>query len=125
MWVQGGCAILAAIGYFTVTPVFGVGGVIFVLCGTYTLRLLLLYFVSQSMEYLPYQHSKWVTAVSIAVVAIACDRFLGLALANVHDFVLGICVALITLVAFIKYSVIVISQTLLDKLTLGKHSHVS
>lgn len=125
MWIQGGCAILAAIGYFTVTPIFGVGGVIFVLCGTYTLRLLLLYFVSQSMEYLPYQHSKWAIAVSIAVVAIACDRFLGLALANVHDFVLGICVALITLVVFIKYSVIVIPQTLLDKLTLGKHSHVS
>ncbi|OEF87696.1 lipopolysaccharide biosynthesis protein [Vibrio splendidus] len=124
MWVQGGCAILAAIGYFTVTPIFGVGGVIFVLCGTYTLRLLLLYFVSQSMEYLPYQHSKWLTAVSIAVVAIACDRLLGLVFANVHDFVLGVCVALITLVAFVKYSVIVIPQTLLDKLTLGKHSHV-
>ena len=122
MWIQGGCAVLAAIGYFTITPVYGVWGVIAVLCVIYTLRLLLLYFVSQSMERLPYDHRRWITAISIAIVAIVCDRVLGLMLVDVHDFVLGTVVALITLVAFVKYSVIVIPQALLDKLTLGKQS---
>lgn len=125
MWIQGGCAILAAIGYFAVTPIYGVWGVVAVLCATYSVRLMLLYFVSQTMEPLPYEHSKWVTAVSIALVAIVSDQILGLVLVDVHDFILGIVVGLITLVAFIKYSVIVIPQTLLDKLTLGKCSHIS
>lgn len=86
---------------------------------------MLLYFVSQTMEPLPYEHSKCVVAVSIALVAIVIDQLLGLVLVDVHDFILGTVVGLITLVAFIKYSVIVIPQTLLDKLTLGKCSHVS
>ncbi|WP_412500119.1 lipopolysaccharide biosynthesis protein [Vibrio cyclitrophicus] len=125
MWIQGGCAILAAIGYVTVTPSYGVWGVIVVLCGTYILRLLLLYFVSQTMEPLPYQHSKWIVALSIAVVAVACDRLLGLVLVDVHDFVLGCFVAVVTLVAFVKYSVIIIPPVLLDKFTLRKHSQIS
>jgi len=116
---------LAAIGYVTVTPSYGVWGVIVVLCGTYILRLLLLYFVSQTMEPLPYQHSKWIVALSIAVVAVACDRLLGLVLVDVHDFVLGCFVAVVTLVAFVKYSVIIIPPVLLDKFTLRKHSQIS
>ena len=96
-----------------------------VLCAIYTLRLLVLYFVSQSMERLPYDHRRWITALSIAIVAIAGDRVLGLFLVDVHEFVLGTVVALITLVAFVKYSVIVIPQALLDKLTPEKQSHAN
>ncbi|UPR33784.1 lipopolysaccharide biosynthesis protein [Vibrio cyclitrophicus] len=125
MWIQGGCAILAAIGYFVVTPIYGVWGVVVVLCGTYAMRLLLLYTVSQKMEYLPYDHRKWMAALSIAILAIICDRVIGLVLVDIHDFVLGTVVALITLVAFVKYSVIVIPQALLDKLTPGKQSHAN
>ena len=125
MWIQGGCAVLAAIGYFTITPIYGVWGVIAVLCAIYTLRLLLLYFVSQSMERLPYEHRRWITAISVAIVAIVCDRVLGLMLVNVHEFVLGTVIALITLVAFVKYSVIVIPQALLDKLIPKKQSHAN
>ncbi|MFA0729722.1 lipopolysaccharide biosynthesis protein, partial [Vibrio sp. 10N.222.48.A4] len=47
------------------------------------------------------------------------------ALVDVHDFVLGSFVAIVTLVVFVRYSVIPVPQVLLDKLTLGKHSHVS
>lgn len=125
MWIQGGCAILAAIGYFVVTPIYGVWGVVVVLCGTYAVRLSLLYIVSQKMEYLPYDHRKWMAAVSIAILAITSDRLLGWALVDVHDFVLGSFVAIVTLVVFVRYSVIPVPQALLDKLTLGKHSHVS
>ena len=96
-----------------------------VLCAIYTLRLLLLYFVSQSMERLPYDHRRWITAISITIVAIVCDRVLRLFLVDVHEFVLGTFVALITLVAFVKYSVIVISQALLDKPTPGKQPHAN
>ncbi|MBU2897381.1 lipopolysaccharide biosynthesis protein [Vibrio hepatarius] len=106
MWMQGGCAIFAAIGYFSVAPIYGVWGVVGVLSITYVLRLMLLYFVSQKMEYLPYDHSKWITAVSIAAVAIVCDHLLGLVFVNVHEFVLGTCVSLMMLLAFLKYSVI-------------------
>ncbi|MDN3699901.1 lipopolysaccharide biosynthesis protein [Vibrio artabrorum] len=122
MWIQGGCAILAAIGYFVVTPIYGVWGVVAVLCGIYLLRLLLLYLVSQSMEPLPYQHKKWIVALSISIVAIVCDRLMGLALVNVPDFILGSFVAVITLVAFVRYSVIVIPQTVLDRFVVGKRS---
>jgi len=122
MWIQGGCAVLAAIGYFTITPIYGVWGVIAVLCAIYTLRLLVLYFVSQSMERLPYDHRRWITVISVAIV---CDRVLGLMLVDVHEFVLGTVIALITLVAFVKYSVIVIPQALLDKLTPEKQSHAN
>ncbi|OQQ10645.1 lipopolysaccharide biosynthesis protein [Vibrio splendidus] len=125
MWIQGGCAILATIGYFVVTPIYGVWGVVVVLCGTYAVRLSLLYIVSQKMEYLPYDHRKWMAALSIAILAIIGDRVLGLVLVDVHDFVLGSFVAIVTLVAFIRYSVIPVPQALLDKFTLGKHSHVS
>ncbi|MFM2641934.1 oligosaccharide flippase family protein [Vibrio chagasii] len=125
MWIQSSCAVLAAIGYFAVAPIYGVWGVITVLCVTYIVRLMLLYFVSQTMEPLPYEHSKWVMAVSIALVAIVSDQLLGLVLVDVHDFILGTAVGLITLVAFVKYSVIVIPQALLDKLTPGKHSHAN
>jgi hypothetical protein len=125
MWIQGGCAVLAAIGYFAVAPIYGVWGVITVLCVTYIVRLMLLYIVSQMMEPLPYEHSKWVMAVSIASVAIVSDQLLGLVLVDVHDFILGTAVGLITLVVFVKYSVIVIPQALLDKLTPGKHSHAN
>lgn len=125
MWIQSSCAVLAAIGYFTVAPIYGVWGVITVLCVTYIVRLMLLYFVSQTMEPLPYEHSKWVMAVSIALVAIASDKLLGLVLVDVHDFILGTAVGLITLVAFVKYSVIVFPQALLDKLTPGKQSHAN
>lgn len=125
MWIQGGCAILAAIGYFVVTPIYGVWGVVVVLCGTYAVRLLLLYTVSQKMEYLPYDHRKWMAALSIAILAIICDRVIGLVLVDIHDFVLGSFVAIVTLVAFIRYSVIPVPQVLLDKFTLGKHSHMS
>ncbi|MEZ8290453.1 lipopolysaccharide biosynthesis protein [Vibrio sp. 10N.237.312.B06] len=125
MWIQGGCAIVATIGYLVVTPIYGVWGVVVVLCGTYAVRLSLLYIVSQKMEYLPYDHRKWMAAVSIAILAITSDRLLGWALVDVHDFVLGSFVAIVTLVVFVRYSVIPVPQVLLDKLTLGKHSHVS
>ena len=125
MWVQGGCAALAAVGYLTVTPNYGLWGVVVVLCVTYLMRLLLLYFVSQTMEQLPYDHSKWIVALSIAVFAIVCDRLLGLVFVDVHDFILGSFVAVMTLVAFIKYSVIMIPQAVLDRFTSNKHSQVS
>ena len=125
MWIQGGCAIVATIGYLVVTPIYGVWGVVVVLCGTYAVRLSLLYIVSQKMEYLPYDHRKWMAAVSIAILAITSDRLLGWALVDVHDFVLGSFVAVVTLVVFVRYSVIPVPQVLLDKLARGKHSHVS
>ena len=125
MWIQGGCAALAAIGYFVVTPIYEVWGVVMVLCGTYAVRLLLLYIVSQKMEYLPYDHRKWMAAVSIAVLAITSDRLLGWVLDDVHDFIVGSFVAIVTLIVFVRNSVIPIPQTLLDKLMLGKHSHVN
>ncbi|WP_439147977.1 lipopolysaccharide biosynthesis protein [Vibrio sp.] len=125
MWIQGGCAISAAIGYFVVTPIYGVWGVIVVLCGAYTVRLSLLYIVSQKMEYLPYDHRKWMVAVGIAVTSITSDRLIGWMLVDVHDFVLGSFVAIVTLVAFVRYSVIPVPQALLNKFTLGKQSHVS
>ncbi|MEZ8047186.1 MULTISPECIES: lipopolysaccharide biosynthesis protein [Vibrio] len=125
MWIQGGCAILATIGYLVVTPIYGVWAVVVVLCGTYAVRLSLLYIVSQKMEYLPYDHRKWMAALSIAILAITSDRLLGWVLIDVHDFVLGSFVAIVTLVVFVRYSVIPVPQALLDKFTLGKQSHVS
>ncbi|MEZ8444272.1 lipopolysaccharide biosynthesis protein [Vibrio splendidus] len=125
MWIQGGCAILATIGYLVVTPIYGVWAVVVVLCGTYAVRLSLLYIVSQKMEYLPYDHRKWMAALSIAILAITSDRFLGWVLIDVHDFVLGSFVSIVTLVVFVRYSVIPVPQALLDKFTLGKQSHVS
>ncbi|MFA0070946.1 lipopolysaccharide biosynthesis protein, partial [Vibrio breoganii] len=68
---------------------------------------------------------KWIVALSIAVFAIVCDRLLGLVFVNVHDFILGTIVALMTLVAFVKYSVVVLPPTLLSKFMAGKHSQVS
>ncbi|MFA0520920.1 lipopolysaccharide biosynthesis protein, partial [Vibrio sp. 10N.222.55.E8] len=73
-------------------------------------------------EPLPYQHKKWIVALSISIVAIVCDRLMGLALVNVPDFILGSFVAVITLVAFVRYSVIVIPQTVLDRFVVGKRS---
>ncbi|MEZ8386205.1 lipopolysaccharide biosynthesis protein, partial [Vibrio splendidus] len=125
MWIQGGCAILATIGYLVVTPIYGVWAVVVVLCGTYAVRLSLLYIVSQKMEYLPYDHRKWMAALSIAILAITSDRLLGWVLIDVHDFVLGSFVAIVTLVVFVRYSVVPVPQALLDKFTLGKQSHVS
>ncbi|MEZ9729208.1 lipopolysaccharide biosynthesis protein, partial [Vibrio splendidus] len=60
-----------------------------------------------------------------AILAITSDRLLGWVLIDVHDFVLGGFVAIVTLVVFVRYSVIPVPQALLDKFTLGKQSHVS
>ncbi|WP_299694288.1 oligosaccharide flippase family protein [uncultured Vibrio sp.] len=125
MWIQGGCVMVAIIGYFTVTPIYGEWGVVGVLCATYIVRLLLLYCVSQKIEYLPYDHRQWIAAVSIAALAITCDQLLGWVLVDIDDFVLGSVVALVTLIAFIRYSIIPVPPALLNKCVLGKQSHVS
>ncbi len=75
MWIQGGCAVLAAIGYFTITPTYGVWGVIAVLCAIYIFEATAS-FCKPNMERLPYDHRRWITAISIAIVAIVCDRVL-------------------------------------------------
>lgn len=125
MWIQSGCALLAVIGYVIATPIYGLWGVVMVLGATYTLRLGLLYFVSQTMVHLPYAHTQWITAVVIGVIAIVSDRLMGALLVNVHDFILGSVIGIVTLLAFVKCAVIPVPPTLLAKFQSSKHSHVS
>ncbi|WP_139684445.1 lipopolysaccharide biosynthesis protein [Vibrio tasmaniensis] len=125
MWVQSGCALLAVIGYVIATPIYGLWGVVMVLGATYILRLGLLYFVSQTMVHLPYAHSQWITAVVIGVIAIVSDRLMGALLVNVHDFILGSVIGIVTLLAFVKYAVIPVPPTILAKFQSSKQSHVS
>ncbi|WP_375322461.1 lipopolysaccharide biosynthesis protein [Aliivibrio logei] len=111
MWIQGICAVVAAAGYFVITPTFGLWGVVGVLATAYTLRLVLLYIVSQSMEFLPYEHSKLLTCIVIAFFAITLDRFLDHTLIDVPELVIGVIVSLLALIIFVKCAIIPFPDT--------------
>lgn len=123
MWIQGICAITAAGGYFIAVPTFGLWGAAGILALAYALRLILLYKVSQSMEYLPYRHIRWVACIGVGISAIALSQFLFQILTGVPELVIGLFLSVIALLVFIKCADIPIPQTILAKF--GKnHSHV-
>ncbi|OCH19783.1 lipopolysaccharide biosynthesis protein [Aliivibrio sp. 1S128] len=111
MWVQGLCAVVAVAGYFVITPIYGLWGVVGVLATAYTLRLVLLYMVSQSMEYLPYDHVKWIICIVIALLAITLNHILNRVFVSVPDLVLGILVSVVALLSFIMCGIIPFPKT--------------
>lgn len=58
MWVQWICALLAVVGYVLLIEDYGVWAAVGVLGAVYLLRLIMLYFYSQSLLYLPYRHNE-------------------------------------------------------------------
>ena len=72
MWVQWLCAVIAIMGYVLFIEDYGVWAAAAVLLFVYLLRLLLFYFYSQHVLFLPYQHKTWLFTLlfgSLAVVA--------------------------------------------------------
>lgn len=65
MWIQCLCAVIAVIGYYFLIPLYGVWAAVAVLGGVYSMRLVLLYCVSQSLEPLPYKHAGWIKTLCI------------------------------------------------------------
>lgn len=86
-------------------------GVVGVLATAYTLRLVLLYMVSQSMEYLPYDHVKWIICIVIALLAITLNHILNRVFVSVPDLVLGILVSVVALLSFIMCGIIPFPKT--------------
>jgi O-antigen/teichoic acid export membrane protein len=72
MWVQWLCALLAIIGYVLFIEDYGVWAAATVILFVYLVRLLLFYFYSQSVLFLPYQHRSWllILALGSSVLAI-------------------------------------------------------
>ncbi|BCL70396.1 LPS biosynthesis protein [Vibrio nigripulchritudo] len=125
MWIQGICAVVATAGYFIFVPIYGLWGVVAVLGSAYTMRLLLLYSVSQSMEYLPYNHSKWILSTMLSVVAWGVYQWLVKLLSAVPEIVMGTGVGLGVSVAFIYLKILPVPEALLCKLSLRKPSSKS
>lgn len=123
MWIQGICAIVAATGYFIAVPLYGLWGVAAVLAVAYSLRLILLYIRSQSMEFLPYDHSKWLICSAIAFSAFTLNRLLGHILTGVPELLIGIFISVVALLCFIKCGVISIPHAVFAKLGIGKRTH--
>ncbi|MGF1755046.1 oligosaccharide flippase family protein [Vibrio makurazakiensis] len=123
MWIQAVCAVAAAGGYFVVTPIYGLWGVPVVLGLAYVLRLALLYKVSQSLEFLPYEHSKWVTCLVIALGALAINQIITNMFTSLPEFIAGCLVGGASIWVFARFDVIPIPQAVFVKLGLSKYLH--
>ncbi|MDP2571215.1 oligosaccharide flippase family protein [Vibrio penaeicida] len=124
MWIQCACAVFAVAGYVWLVPQFGVIAVIAVLGGAYSVRLMLIYLVSQQKEPLPYRHANLVKSIMIAFSAWQLHQWLDASLTFFPSIVLGMIVSVLATIGFLLFGIIPIPESLKIKLSNFVKSHM-
>jgi hypothetical protein len=101
MWIQCLCAVIAVIGYYFLIPLYGVWAAVAVLGSVYSMRLALLYCVSQSLEPLPYKHAGWIKTLCICSVVYLLHSTASEMLSTGMVLILGSTISLFTLVLLV------------------------
>lgn len=123
MWIQGICAAIAVIGYFVLVPIWGLVGVIVVLATSYFARLVMLYVVSQSLEFLPYDHSKWLIALFISLTAYLLHNIVTSSLHELSQLSIGILISLCVGACYLKLAIVPLPDVKFNKAQKSSHSH--
>jgi O-antigen/teichoic acid export membrane protein len=113
MWVQWMCAVLAIIGYFLFIEDYGIWAAVCVLTGVNILRLVMLYFYSQRVLRLPYNHRSWLWVFLLGFGSVSLLYFVMPMLPIFSDtftllleFSLGIAISIIFIIILIIYDVL-------------------
>ncbi|MGF1878862.1 oligosaccharide flippase family protein [Photobacterium frigidiphilum] len=101
MWIQCLCAVIAVIGYYFLIPLYGVWAAVAVLGSVYSMRLVLLYCVSQSLEPLPYKHACWIKTLFICSVAYLLHSTASAMFSTGMILILGSAISVFTLVLLV------------------------
>lgn len=101
MWIQCLCAVIAVIGYYFLIPLYGVWAAVAVLGSVYSMRLALLYCVSQSLEPLPYKHTCWVKTLSLCSVAYLFHSVISATLSPWMVFISGGIISVFTFILLV------------------------
>jgi len=75
MWVQWLCAVFAVIGYVLLIEDYGVWAAAGVLFTVYCVRLLLFYYYSQKILFLPYEHRNWLFVLVLGCCFVSALQF--------------------------------------------------
>lgn len=114
MWVQWLCALIAIIGYVLYIEDYGVWAAAAVILFVYLLRLVLFYFYSQHILFLPYQHKTWLLAwlfgcLSLGIFYLVIQPLWLVELDTgglLLRFITSACIALLYLAVLIFYKVL-------------------
>ncbi|PSU50267.1 lipopolysaccharide biosynthesis protein [Photobacterium frigidiphilum] len=101
MWIQCLCAVIAVVGYYFLIPLYGVWAAVAVLGSVYSMRLVLFYCVSQSLEPLPYKHAYWIKTLCICSMAYLFHSVISTMFSTWMVFISGGVISIFTIILLV------------------------